>query len=64
MQITYDIIKKKIKGLFNVNYDDSAKSCNPCMNACKQVNKKIKGRKLSKFNIKEMIEILKISVSS
>ena len=58
------LLEKKIKSLFNVNYDDSAKSCNPCMNACKQVNRKIKGRKLSNVSIKEMIEILKISVSS
>ena len=58
------LLRKKIKSLFNVDYNKSAKSCNPCMNECKKVNKKIKGRKLSKVSIKEMIEILKISVSS
>ena len=55
---------KKIKSLFNVNYNKSAMSCNPCMNACKQVDKKINGKELSNVNNKEMLEILKISVSS
>ena len=52
-------LKKKIKNLFNVNYNKSASSCYPCMNACKKVNKKIKGRKLSKVSKREMAEILR-----
>tara|TARA_B110000438_G_C15505381_1_gene517486 strand:- start:183 stop:524 length:342 start_codon:yes stop_codon:yes gene_type:complete len=61
MQITYNVIKKKTKSLFNVNNNKSASSCNPCMAACKKVNKKINGRKLSKVNNKELNEILRIS---
>ena len=55
-----ELLKKKIKSLFNVNYNKSAKSCNPCMNACKKVNKKINGRKLSTVNINEIKEIMKV----
>ena len=60
MQITYGIIKKKIKGLFNVNYNKSAKSCIPCMDACKKVNKKINGRELSNVNSNEMKELIRV----
>ena len=52
--------KKKIKVLFNVNYNKSAKSCNPCMDACKKVNKKINGRELSDINNKEMKKLVKV----
>ena len=48
------LLEKKIKSLFNVNYNKSAKSCNPCMNVCKKVNNKIKGRELSKVSNNEM----------
>ncbi len=64
MEISYNVIKKKIKSLFNINLNKSASSCNPCMDACKKVNRKINGRKLSNVSNKEMDEILKISVSS
>ena len=57
------LLKKKIKRLFKVNYNKSAKPCNPCMDACKKVDKKINGRRLSNVNNKEMIEILKVSFS-
>ena len=55
---------KNIKSLFQVNYNKSAFSCNPCMNACKKVNKKINGRKLSTVSNKEIKQILKVFVSS
>ena len=55
---------KNIKSLFQVNYNKSAFSCNPYMNACKKVNKKINGRKLSKVSNKEIKKILKVFVSS
>lgn len=55
---------KKIKNLFNVNYNKSANTCNPCMDECEKVNKKINGRKLSKVNKAEMIKILKFFASS
>ena len=48
------------KNLFNVDYNKSAKSCNPCMKACKKTNIKINGRKLSKVNKIEMKKILNI----
>tara|TARA_B100001123_G_C15227837_1_gene993910 strand:+ start:582 stop:767 length:186 start_codon:yes stop_codon:yes gene_type:complete len=52
--------KKKIESLFYVNYNNSTKSCNPCMNVCKKVNKEINGRKLSNVSIAEMKELLKV----
>ena len=41
------VLLKKIKSLFNVNYNKSAKLCNPYMDVCKKVNKIINGIKLS-----------------
>ena len=58
------LLKKKIKVLFNINYNKSTSTCNPCMSACKKVDKKINGRDLSNVNNKEMTEILKVSISS
>ena len=58
------LLKKKIKDLFTVNYNKSAKSCNPCMSACKKVDKKINGRELSNVSNTEMKEIIKVFVSS
>ena len=55
------LLKKKIKNLFNVNYNKSASSCYPCMNACKKVNKKINGRELSKVSNNEIKELIKFS---
>ena len=55
------MLSKKInKTLFDVNYNKSASSCNPCMSACKKVNNEINGRELPNFTNKEMLEILKI----
>ena len=54
------LLEKKIKSLFNVNYNKSAKSCNPCMDACKKVNKKINGRELSDINNEEMKKLVKV----
>tara|TARA_B110000438_G_scaffold248598_1_gene251434 strand:+ start:610 stop:783 length:174 start_codon:yes stop_codon:yes gene_type:complete len=53
-------LKKKIKSLFNVNYNKSAKSCNPCMVACKKVDIKINGRKLSEVSNNEMKKLVKV----
>jgi len=60
MEITYGIIRKKIKSLFDVDLNKSTKSCNPCMNVCKKVNNKINGRELSKVNNNEMKELIKV----
>ena len=54
------LLEKKIKSLFNVNYNKSAKSCNPCMEACKKVDKKINGRELSNVSNNEMKELIKV----
>ena len=48
------------KNLFDVDYNKSAKSCNPCMDACKKVNKKINGRELSDVSNNEMKELIKV----
>jgi|TARA_B110000263_G_C14782961_1_gene274085 hypothetical protein len=56
--------KKKIKVLFDVNYNKSTLPCNPCIDVCKKINKKINGTKLSTVSKKDMAEILKIAVSS
>ena len=55
------LLRKKIKSLFDVNYNESAKSCNPCMKACKKVNKKINGRELSKVSNNEIKELINFS---
>ena len=54
------LLEKKIKSLFNVDYNKSAKSCNPCMEACKKVDKKINGRELSDVDKNEMKELIKV----
>jgi hypothetical protein len=54
------LLKKKIKDLFHVSYNKSAKPCNPCMDACKKVNNKVNGRKLSTVSKKEMKELIKV----
>ena len=54
------LLEKKIKSLFNVNYNNSAKSCIPCMNVCKKVDKKINGRKLSEISNNEVKELIKV----
>ena len=55
-----ELLTKKIKSLFNVDYNNSTKSCNPCMNVCKQVNNKINGRELSTVSNNEMKELIKV----
>ena len=54
------LLTKKIKSLFDVDYNKSTKSCNPCMNVCKKVDKKINGRELSKVTNDEMKELIKV----
>ena len=57
------LLIKKIKSLFDVDYNKSTKSCNPCMNVCKKVNNKINGRELSKVSNNEIKELIKVSIS-
>jgi len=54
------LLKKIIKDLFDVNYNKSAKTCNPCMNACKKVSNKVNGRKLSNVNNNEMKKLINV----
>ena len=54
------LLEKKIKSLFHVNYNKAAKSCNPCMFACKKVDVKINGRELSDVSNNEMKELVKV----
>ena len=57
------LLRKKIKSLFNVDYNKSAEPCNPCMNVCKKVNNKINGRKLSNVSNNEMKKLIKVFYS-
>ena len=54
------LLGKKIKDLFYVNYNKSAKLCYPCMDVCKKVNNKIDGRELSTVSNNEMKELIKV----
>ena len=54
------LLRKKIKDLFYVNCNKSAKPCNPCMDACKTGNNKVNGRELSTVSNNEMKELLKV----
>ena len=60
MEVTHVVIKEKIQSLFDVDYNKSTKTCNPCMNVCKKVNNKINGRKLSKVSNNEMKKLIKV----
>ena len=54
------LLIKKIRSLFDVDYNKSTKSCNPCMNVCKKVNNKINGRELSTVSNNEMKKLIKV----
>ena len=54
------LLEKKIKSLFDVDYNKSTKSCNPCMNVCKKVNNKINGKELSTVSNNEMKKLIKV----
>ena len=48
------------QNLFNINYNNSSKTCNPCTLECKKINKKINKRKLSEIKNEEIAHILNI----
>ena len=54
------LLTKRTQSLFDVSYNKSTKSCNPCMNVCKKVNNKINGRELSKVSNNEMKKLIKV----
>ncbi len=60
MEISYNLNIKEFKNLFAVNYNKSAESCIPCMDACKKVDNEINGRELSNIENKEMKRLLKV----
>ena len=54
------LLTKRIRSLFDVDYNKPTKACNPCMNVCKKVNNKINGRELSKVSNNEMKKLIKV----
>ena len=48
------------KNLFNIDYNNSSKSCKPCALECKRINNKINNRKLSEIKNEEVPHILNI----
>ena len=48
------------QNLFNINYNNSSKVCDPCALECKKINRKINNRKLSEVKNEEVAHILNI----
>ena len=48
------------KNLFDFDYNNSSKACEPCLLECKKINNKINNRKLSKIKDAEVPHILNI----
>ena len=48
------------QNLFNINYNNSTKVCEPCALECKKINRKINNRKLSEVKNEEVAHILNI----
>ena len=44
----------------DVNYNKSAKPCNPCAEECKKINKRINKRKVDEIKSEEIPHILKV----
>ena len=53
-------LKSMKKNLFNIDYNNSSKSCKPCALECKRINNKINNRKLSEIKNAEVPHILNI----
>ena len=52
--------KSMKKNLFDINYNNSSKTCEPCLSECKKINNKINNRKLSEIKDAEVPHILNI----
>ena len=52
------MLKKKF--ISDFNYNNSSKTCSPCLNECKKIEKRVNSRKLSKIKDKEVPHILKV----
>ena len=48
------------KNLFDINYNNSSKTCEPCLSECKKINNKINNRKLSEIKDEDVPHILNI----
>ena len=48
------------KNLFDINYNNSSKTCEPCLLECKKINNKINNRKLSEIKEEDVPHILNI----
>ena len=48
------------KNLFDIDYNNSSKGCEPCLLECKKINNKINNRKLSEIKDAEVPHILNI----
>ena len=46
--------KSMKKNLFDINYNNSSKTCEPCLSECKKINNKINNRKLSEIKNEEV----------
>ena len=53
-----DKIKKEF--IADIDYNNSSKTCNPCLLECKKIDNRINGRDLSKIEPKEVPHILKV----
>ena len=55
------MVTNKVKqNLFDINYNKSSKTCDPCALECKKIDLKINNRKLSELKNEEASHILKI----
>jgi len=55
------MVTNKVKqNLFDINYNKSSKTCDPCALECKKINNKINSRKLSMIKNSEVAHILNI----
>ena len=52
--------KSMKKNLFDINYNNSSKTCEPCLSECKKINNKINNRKLSEIKDEDVPHILNI----
>ncbi len=48
------------KFISDFNYNNSSKTCYPCEQECKKIEKRVNKRKLSKIKTKEVPHILKV----
>jgi len=52
--------KVKTEFITDIDYNNSSKTCNPCLLECKKIDKRINGRDLSEIKYEEVPHILKL----